>query len=64
MSDPIEDLEHRIDTIERWQAAKDAVEKSKAETQLQKHTSLQIFLSVISSLTMLVNLWLTLTHHK
>lgn len=60
MPDDVTALEHRIDKLESWRSAEVAVKKAKEEAVLTKHTNLQILLSVVSSATMLVNLYLTL----
>lgn len=62
--DDLTDLEHRLDQVESWQKSKDAVEKARSEADTKHHTNLQVILSVIGSLAMAVNLYLTVSHGK
>lgn len=61
--DDLTDLEHRLDDLEAWRETEDALKAAKVEQANARHTSWQLLLSVVSSVTMVVNLYLTL-HHK
>lgn len=62
--DELTDVERRLDKIEAWREAEAAV-KAERESEINKrHTNLQLTLSIASSMTMLVNLYLTLNHAK
>lgn len=64
MPEDITDLEHRLDQVEAWQKSRDAVDKVRSEADTRRHTNLQILFSVVSSMTMVVNLYLTVNHGK
>jgi hypothetical protein len=62
--DDLTDLEHRLDALEQWQGTEKALKAAKAEQTSAKHTVWQVLLSVVSSATMVVNLYLTVHPHK
>jgi len=62
--DDLDALERRVDALETRNAAEDALAKEKAERDSARHTGWQLMLSIVSSVTMLVNLYLTLHPHK
>lgn len=64
MADDMTSLEHRIDKLESWREAEEAVAAEKAAAATTRHTLFQLSLSVLSTLTMLVNFYLTLHHSK
>lgn len=63
-ADDLTSLEHRLDKLESWREAQEAIKAAKEAELTRKHTSFQFTLSAVSALTMLVNLYLTLTHWK
>ena len=62
--DDLTDLEHRLDQLETWRATEATLKRARAERNNAKHSSWQLLLAVVSSVTMVVNLYLTLTSHK
>lgn len=64
MTDDLGKLEHRLDDIESWHDSEEAVKKDRAARRNQRHIYFQISMSIISTLSVLVNLYLVLSHHK
>lgn len=62
--DDLDRLERRIDALEARNEAEDALAKAKADRNTAKHTGWQLGLAIISTVTMLVNLYLSLNPHK
>lgn len=60
----LEELERRLDRLESWRESEQAVKREREASSLAHHTSFQMTLSVMGTLTMLVNLFLTLQHFK
>ena len=63
-ADDLTSLEHRLDKLEAWKEAQEAIEAARAADLTKRHTSFQLSLSVLSGLIMLVNLYLTIHHGK
>lgn len=59
-----EDLESRFDKLEAWELAEEAVKREQAEVEARRHTHIQLATSIVSTLAMLINLYLTLHHGK
>lgn len=62
MADDFDKLEARFDKIESWEQAEKAVQQERAAVEARNHVRVQLGVSVVSTLTMLVNLYLTLHH--
>jgi hypothetical protein len=58
------DLERRLDKIEAWREAEAAVKAEREAETTARHTRSQMTMSIISTLTMLVNLYLTVSHFR
>jgi hypothetical protein len=64
MPEDYEKLETRFDKVEAWQEAQVAVEKEREAVESRRHVHIQLATSVISTLSMLINLYLTIYHGK
>lgn len=62
--DDLDALERRVDALETRNAAEDALAKDKAQRDNAKHTRWQFLLTIMSTVAMLVNLYLTFNSHK
>lgn len=62
--DDLDSLERRVDALETRNATEDALAKDKDRRDNAKHTRWQFLLMIVSTVVMLVNLYLTLHPHK
>lgn len=62
--DDLDALERRVDRLEQRNVAEDAVAQAESVRTSKRHTNWQLVMAVISTLTMLVNLYLSVSSHK
>lgn len=62
--DGYRDFEHRLDQLDAWREAEDAVKQAKDEIKSERRSREQLAFSLISAVSMLVNVYLSLFHRK
>jgi hypothetical protein len=57
-------LEHRLDQLDSWHQSEDAVKQAKTEIKSERRSREQLIFSLISAVSMLVNVYLSVFHRK